>query len=119
MAGLAAYVFLGGFIWLACRSIYRLYFHPLSGFPGPKLAAITSGYECYFNVVKKGCFIWELQRLHEVYGLYCMTPAFQHSNFNTPQGPLSESHLEKSISKTQNTTMRYTPVLHVNVRKMP
>ncbi|OQE14875.1 hypothetical protein PENSTE_c032G03956 [Penicillium steckii] len=68
MAGLAAYVFVGGFIWLACRSIYRLYFHPLSGFPGPKLAAITSGYECYFNVVKRGSFIWELQRLHEVYG---------------------------------------------------
>lgn len=70
MASLAAYVLFGSLIWLACRSIYRLYFHPLRRFPGPKLAAITSGYECYFNVFKGGSFIWELERLHEIYGLY-------------------------------------------------
>lgn len=57
-------------IYHAIKSIYRLYFHPLSKIPGPKLAAITSGYEFYFNVIKGGMFIWELERLHEIYGQF-------------------------------------------------
>ncbi|KAJ5345239.1 hypothetical protein N7452_003243 [Penicillium brevicompactum] len=48
--------------------IYRLYFHPLSKFPGPKLAAITSLYEFYFNVAKGGRYFWEIERMHEKYG---------------------------------------------------
>jgi hypothetical protein len=55
-------------MYIAVKSVYRLYFHPLSKIPGPKLAAITSGYEFYFNVVKGGMFIWEMERLHEIYG---------------------------------------------------
>jgi hypothetical protein len=48
--------------------IYRLYFHPLSHIPGPKLAAITHGYEFYHNIVRGGLFVWEVRRLHQVYG---------------------------------------------------
>ncbi|RAL16880.1 cytochrome P450 [Aspergillus homomorphus CBS 101889] len=55
-------------LYLVLRSIYRVYFHPLSKIPGPKLAAITHGYEFYFNVIKGGLFIWEIERLHQVYG---------------------------------------------------
>ena len=60
-------------VYLALKSVYRLYFHPLSKFPGPKLAAITSGYEFYFNFIKGGVFIWEIERLHQVYGENCPT----------------------------------------------
>ncbi|KAL4874373.1 cytochrome P450 [Aspergillus karnatakaensis] len=49
-------------------SIYRLFFHPLSHIPGPKLAAITHAYEFYFDVIKKGTLIWEIERLHKIYG---------------------------------------------------
>ncbi|GMF76418.1 unnamed protein product [Aspergillus oryzae] len=54
--------------YLVIRSIYRLYFHPLSKFPGPKLAAVTHLYEFYYDVVKGGKFIWEMQRMHDQYG---------------------------------------------------
>lgn len=57
-----------GVLWIVVKTIYRLYFHPLSKFPGPKLLAATSLYESYFNIIKGGMFIWEMERLHNVYG---------------------------------------------------
>ncbi|KAB8261170.1 cytochrome P450 [Aspergillus pseudonomiae] len=55
-------------LYILRAACYRLYFHPLHSFPGPKLAAITSLYEFYYAVVKDGQFIWELGRLHDKYG---------------------------------------------------
>lgn len=48
--------------------IYRLYVHPLAGFPGPKLAASTFLYEFYYDIIKGGMYIWEVERMHEEYG---------------------------------------------------
>ena len=48
--------------------VYRLYFHPLAKFPGPKLAALTFWYEYYYDVHQKGRFTWQIKALHEQYG---------------------------------------------------
>lgn len=66
-------------IWLAIVStlilliitvvVYQLHFHPLSSFPGPKLAALTTLYEGYYDIVKEGRFTFELGRLHDEYGM--------------------------------------------------
>lgn len=50
------------------KSLYRLYFHPLSKFPGPRLAAVTHLYEFYHDVVRNGMFLWKIQEMHEKYG---------------------------------------------------
>ncbi|GFF55322.1 trichodiene oxygenase [Aspergillus udagawae] len=54
--------------YLLCLGIWRLYFHPLAGFPGPKLAALTLWYECYFDVFLGGQYFKEIDRLHSIYG---------------------------------------------------
>lgn len=55
-------------LFLAAGAIYRLYFSPLAKFPGPKLAALTLWYEFYYDVIRRGKFTWEIQRMHEKYG---------------------------------------------------
>lgn len=48
--------------------VYRLFFHPLSKFPGPKIAASTLWYEFYHDVVREGKWLFEIERMHEEYG---------------------------------------------------
>lgn len=57
------------FAWVVYGAIWRLFLSPLSKFPGPKLAAVTLWYEFYFDVVKEGMYIWEIERLHKIYGM--------------------------------------------------
>lgn len=57
-------------IYLVSLIVYRLYLHPLSEVPGPKLAAITSWYETYYDLFKTpGGQYWnKLDELHNIYG---------------------------------------------------
>ena len=74
-------------LYLVGGAIYRLYFSPLAKFPGPKLAALTLWYnflseilisqlsfallryEFYFDVVQRGRYTWEIERMHQKYGI--------------------------------------------------
>lgn len=68
---------LGVFLFLFTRSIYRLYFHPLKEIPGPRLAAITQLYEFYFDVIKGGKYIWEVEKMHHIYGRHPFSMGIQ------------------------------------------
>ncbi|KAI5833665.1 cytochrome P450, partial [Schizophyllum commune Tattone D] len=46
----------------------RLYFHPLSRVPGPLFAALTDYYVTYYDIVKDGATVEQLQKLHALYG---------------------------------------------------
>ena len=48
--------------------IWRLYYSPLSRFPGSQLAAATGWYEFYYDFFHNGKYIFEIERMHNVYG---------------------------------------------------
>lgn len=51
--------------------VYRLWFHPLRHFPGPKLAAATYWYEVWyewFHGPYQGLYEWKIRKLHDQYG---------------------------------------------------
>lgn len=56
------------------RIIYRLYFHPLSRFPGPKLTAATRWYEFYHQVVRGGRYFENIDEMHEKYDADIVQP---------------------------------------------
>nr|UWK20209.1 cytochrome P450 [Trichoderma oligosporum] len=47
---------------------YNLYLHPKRKIPGPRLAAMTSLYEFWFDIFRDGKYPEEIKRMHEVYG---------------------------------------------------
>lgn len=55
-------------LWYISVIVYRLYLSPIAKFPGPKLAAATGWYECYYDVFKPGLYIYEIEKMHAKYG---------------------------------------------------
>ncbi|KAL4813108.1 cytochrome P450 [Aspergillus spinulosporus] len=54
--------------YIVLLGVYRLFFHPLSRFPGPVLAALTVWYEFYYDGIQRGRYTFEIQRMHEKNG---------------------------------------------------
>jgi hypothetical protein len=70
VVGLSGICLLAAITYLVSLILYRLYLHPLSEIPGPRLAAITSWYETYYDLFKTpGGQYWnKLDELHKSYG---------------------------------------------------
>ena len=54
--------------FLCLKTIYRLLFHPLRKFPGPKIVAVSRCYEYYWEVYRSGRFSQQIDRMHDRYG---------------------------------------------------
>ncbi|TFK73743.1 cytochrome P450 [Pluteus cervinus] len=54
--------------YIAALSAFRLWFHPLTKYPGPPLAAATTWYRAYFDVFLDGGWVHHLEYLHSTYG---------------------------------------------------
>ncbi|KAF2843056.1 cytochrome P450 [Patellaria atrata CBS 101060] len=68
-------------VFCICGAIYRLYFDPLAKIPGPKLAAMTTWYEAYYDVWLGGKYIFKIAELHKEYGpLIRINPHEIHCN---------------------------------------
>ena len=62
-------------VYVSTTAVYRLFFSPLAAFPGPKMAAASGWYEFYFDVVKRGQYIYEIEKMHHKYGNSSSSPA--------------------------------------------
>ena len=67
---LAFFIVASFIVYASVVVIYRLFFHPLARFPGPRLAACTHLYEQYFDLIKNpgGQFLFHVEELHKIYG---------------------------------------------------
>lgn len=98
--------------YLTIGAIRRVYLSPLSKFPGPKLAALTLWNEFYWDVVKRGLFMWRIQEMHEKYGsreIFAPCSVCKNTNADPRvQAPLSGSTRTSCTSSTRISTKSST-----------
>jgi hypothetical protein len=68
-------------LYVVGLALYRVLLSPIAGIPGPKLAALTQWYECYYNVIQPGQFYLHIEELHDIYGMF---PAEDHPRHQSP-----------------------------------
>jgi hypothetical protein len=66
-------------IMLLLQTLYtildRLLISDLALVPGPRLAALTSWYECYYDVFKPGQYVFRIKEMHEQFGKFRISNA--------------------------------------------
>lgn len=67
-SGFMTYALLATIVYAISLAIYRVYFHPLSKFPGSELAASTYWHETWYDVFKDHSYVWKIKAMHERYG---------------------------------------------------
>ena len=63
-----SYFVIVGLSYLFLKTLYRVTFHPLARFPGPRLAAITSLWAASYDCSAEDSVIKHLHALHKKYG---------------------------------------------------
>lgn len=63
LVALAAYT-----LYTLYGAYWRLYLSPVAKFPTRKLAALTSWYEFYYDVIKGVAYVYEIEKMHKELG---------------------------------------------------
>ena len=98
--------------YCVCKCLYNIYFHPLSKIPGPKLAVMGSLYEFYYDVVKDGTYLWEIEKMHRKYGKSQITtiPAYPRQGLTAfPKVQLFVSTQKSCMFRIHSTTQAFIP----------
>lgn len=64
------YVVATAITYYATLAFYRLYLHRLARFPGPRLAAISTWYEGYYDIIQGGQYTFKIAQMHKQYGIH-------------------------------------------------
>ncbi|KAI0206674.1 cytochrome P450 [Astrocystis sublimbata] len=79
-AGVILYALAAGYVaYGLLLALYRVTLHPLAGFPGYKICAMTEWYEFYCYIVKGGQWGNEVREMHEKYGPIVRTSPWELS----------------------------------------
>jgi hypothetical protein len=86
----------------------RLVISSLCNIPGPRIAAATGWYECYYDVFKPGQYAFKIKEMHDMYGKQHLNPLFRVAT--DIQGPIVRiSPREVSISDVEFIDTVYAP----------
>ncbi|KAH6886986.1 cytochrome P450 [Thelonectria olida] len=94
-------------VYVVGTCVYRLYFSPLAKFPGPKIAALTTWYNGYHDLVRGGQYVWVIEEMHQKYGpivrtrpdtLHVNDPAFMEQLYS--QSPKRRRERYRTILQT-------------------
>ncbi|RMZ91259.1 hypothetical protein DV736_g1486, partial [Chaetothyriales sp. CBS 134916] len=123
LLGLVA-IGLGSFVAVA---IQRLYFHPLKNIPGPKLAAVTSAYEFYYDCILIGKLYFKINKLHDKYGpivrispreVHIRDPDFFDKVYNVTNKFSKDTFFYRFLDSNEGALATETAELH-RIRRKP
>ena len=63
-------VLLASVLSAVCKAVYNIYFHPLSRYPGPRLASATLWWQTWIEVITGQSLSLKLVELHDIYGAF-------------------------------------------------
>ncbi|CAO1597228.1 hypothetical protein XANCAGTX0491_001048 [Xanthoria calcicola] len=104
--------------YLVILGVYRLYLHPIAGYPGPKLAALTTWYQAYYDIWLGGQFFLRIEEMHAQYGpvvrinpheLHFNAPDFIDEIYAGPSRPRDKDPWNTRINLMRQSTVSTIP----------
>ena len=66
---ICAFIVCSSFLYIGALFLYRVFWHPLAAFPGPKIAAVSDLYGIYHDLYRSGQLCTQMPKLHDIYGM--------------------------------------------------
>jgi hypothetical protein len=97
--------------YMGLRCLYNIFFHPLRKIPGPWMAAMTPLPDFWHDAVRKGNYIWEIQKMHKRYGTWIYKS-------ETVYGTLHTNGIGQALSYASTQMKSTSMTLHTIITSM-